>query len=195
MTYRITPGILLFLCFLIPSQLFPQNDADYYYNIAEAARLQHKIATSGYFPEVVMVSSAESNGEEFDIMHESWNIGIQLQWDLYDGGLTRAEKANAKSEMKTAQAILAKLKKELAGNIEKIKTTDQSLEQRIKIQKESIEMSKKNYNDARSLYRLGTLTLTRLGEFSLNYAETRFGLLILYYNKRELLNKAESLFE
>lgn len=161
--------------------------------LAEAARISYEIAHGEYFPEVSMVSSYKSAGEKLDDMDESWNIGVQLQWNIFDGWLVRSKKASARADMQKARENLIKTKKELAGTVEKIGVNIKSLEQRISLQKEAVELSRENYEDARSQYRAGTITLTRLGEFNLSYAEARFNLLRLFFLQRELLSSAEAL--
>ena len=70
-----------------------------------------------------------------------------------------------------------------------------SLEKRIALKAEAERMAEDNYLDARGQYRSGTITLTRLGEFSLASAAARFGLLELYYKEQRLLAEAKSLLK
>ena len=110
-----------------------------------------------------------------------------------DGGLVRGKKAAAKAGMKRETENLAGVKKDMAGEIEKIDINLRSLEQRTIIQKEAVKLSGENYEDARGQYRAGTITLTRLGEFSLSYSEARFNLLGLFYLQREHFIRAKAL--
>lgn len=160
-----------------------------------AAELNHKIAHGEYFPEVALVASGKSNGEEPGEMDESWTIGVQLEWDFYDGGRVRAQKALARAQMRQAKENLAQTQKELFGTVDKININIQSLEKRVEIQKEAVELSKRNYEDARSQYRAGTITHTQLGEYNLSFAEARFNLLGLYYMQRGTVTSALALLE
>ncbi len=162
---------------------------------AEAARLNYKIAHGQGLPEVLFVSTGKSDGEESDEMDESWTAGVQVRWNLFDGGLVRAKKASAQAEMQQATENLSRTRKGMAGEVEKIRVNIRSLEERIMLQQEAVELSQKNYEDARGHYRAGTITLTRLGEFSLSYAEARFNLLRLFFLQREQLISAEALLE
>ena len=162
---------------------------------AEAALLNYKIAHGQGLPEVLFVSTGKSDGEETDEMDESWTAGIQVRWDVFDGGLVRAKKASARAEMRQATDNLSRTQKGVAGEVEKIRVNIRSLEERIMLQQEAVELSQKNYEDARGHYRAGTITLTRLGEFSLSYAEARFNLLRLFFLQREQLISAEALLE
>jgi outer membrane protein len=161
----------------------------------EAARLNFQLTAGEALPEVAIFSSGKSNGDSFDEMNESWNVGIRMKWNVLDGGLVREKKAAANADIKIESNNMTDVKKKAAGDIEKIGINLRSLEQRITIQKEAVELSKENYNDARGQYRAGTITLTRLGEFSLSHAEARFNLLGLFYLQRENIIQAEALLE
>ncbi|MDM8525481.1 TolC family protein [Desulfococcaceae bacterium HSG8] len=161
----------------------------------EAARLNYEIACGERWPEVVFAASGKSNGEKPDEMDESWTIGVQASWSILDGGLVRAKKASARSEMQKAEDGLSQTRKSLAGEVEKIGVSIRSLEERIRLQQEAVELSRKNYEDARGHYRAGTITLTRLGEFNLSYAEARFNLLQLFFLKRQEAINADALLE
>jgi len=162
---------------------------------ADAAKLNFEIAEGEDFPEVAVAASGKSNGEKLSNMDESWTLGIQVNWNIFDGGLVQAKSLEAKANMRKADENLTRTRKALAGDVEKIGVNLRSLEQRIRLQQEAVELSRENYEDARGHYRAGTITLTRLGEFNLSYAEARFNLLRLFFLQRQEQINAESLLE
>ena len=164
-------------------------------NQTDAAELSYEIAKGEALPAVALVASAKTDGDEFDDTDESWNLGIQVNWNIFDGGLVRAKTASALSDLRIAEENLKKTKKMLAGEIEKISISIRSFEERIRLQKEAVHLSRQNYEDAREQYRAGTITLTQLGDFSLGYAEARFILQRLFFSRRGLLNNTEALLE
>lgn len=85
--------------------------------------------------------------------------------------------------------------KALAGTINKLKTQVKSLDKRIALQEKTVELSNGNYEDARALYGNGTMTLTRLGDFNLLYAEARFNLLRLYYLENLIAIEVKALID
>lgn len=157
------------------------------------ADLNYNIAAGEALPEVALFTSGKTNGDDIDAMDESWQIGIQLKWDIWDGGLVKAKKEAELANRRKAEENYSQARKSISGDIETIHIKMNSLFQRITLQKEALELSKANYEDARGHYRAGTITMTRLGEFNLSYAEARFNLLGLYYLQRELLVEAEAL--
>ncbi|MDM8537254.1 TolC family protein [Desulfobacterales bacterium HSG17] len=162
-------------------------------NQVEASHLNYKITKGEKLPELALVSSLKTSGEKWDDSDESWNIGLQVTWNVFDGGSVKAKTASTRSELTIAEEKLNKIRKEIIGAVEKININIKSLEERIILQKQAVELSRENYEDARGQYRAGTITLTRLGEFNLTYAETRFVLQRLYFARIEVLNNAEAL--
>ncbi|VAX34538.1 hypothetical protein MNBD_NITROSPIRAE03-1411 [hydrothermal vent metagenome] len=159
------------------------------------SRLRYEIAGRGHMPELQLVTSARSSNEYIGQMDQEWNIGVQLTWNVLDGGLVSSNKAATMAEMRVADNKLKKTRKELAGLVRDLKVSVASVDRRIGLQRESVALSGENYEDARGQYRAGTITLTRLGELNLAYAEARFRLSRLFYLKRELLIQADALLE
>ncbi len=162
-------------------------------NEYESAQLNYQITKGQYHPELSLVSSASTKGEEYDDRYEYFNIGLQLKWDFYTGGAIRAKTAVAKMQMKSLEERVNKLRKELSGEVERISKNLNVLLEREVTQKESIKLSQENYEDARAQYRAGTITLTRLGDFGLADAESKFALARIYYLQQELANDMKAL--
>ncbi len=164
-------------------------------NKVQGAELSYEIAKGETLPELALVASGKTDGDDFDETDEYWNLGFQMNWNIFDGGLVRAKTASALSDMRMADENLKKTRKMLAGEIEKIGISIRSFEERIVLQREAVNLSRQNYEDAGEQYRAGTLTLTQLGDFNLDYAEARFILQRLFFSRRGLLNNTEALLE
>lgn len=162
---------------------------------AEAARLNHQIIRGEYYPELRFLSAATTQGESRTDMDEFWSVGLQMRWNLLDGGLARARSAEAGAQLRSAQENLERTKKNLAGLVEKISVDNESLKQRKLLQIEAVKLAEENYEDAREQYRAGTITLTDLGVFNLRFAEARFKLIQIYFFQRQLMVESEALLE
>lgn len=161
----------------------------------QAARQSYRIADGEKWPELALVSTGTTSGEDQDDMDESWSLGLTLTWYLLDGGRIAANTARARSELRIAEETLSKTRKALAGDIETLTDKVRSVRDRIGIQEESATLSEKNYEDARSQYRAGTITQVQLGVFGLSFAESRFRLQRLRFQLRELITTVEALLE
>ena len=118
-------------------------------------------------------------------MDQSWNIGVQVQWNIFDGGLLRASRSSQRTQLVIQTEKLTQTLRQLTAETQKLEVNLKSLDVRINLQTSAVDLSQRNYEDARGHYRAGTITLTRLGEFNLVYAEARFNLQQLYYLKRQ----------
>jgi outer membrane protein TolC len=152
----------------------------------DGALLEKKIATGGYFPELALVSGIETEGADYNHRDETWSLGVNAAWNIFEGNLTRSKVREAGARLRQAEEGVRKTREELAAQAEAYRVDAKTLAERTALQKEAVTLAEKNYEDARGQYRAGTITLTQLGEFSLTYAEARFNLLRIYYLRQEL---------
>jgi len=141
------------------------------------------------WPTLAAVAGGESSGEKTDSMDENWYYGIQLDWPLFSGGDIHLRKLKSQADMRQIQALYRQSRKELFAQLAILRKNGESLQQQIHHQRQAVELAQANYQDARTLYTEGTITLTRLGQFNLSYAETRYGLAQLLYNQNRLANE------
>lgn len=161
----------------------------------DTAETDYRLAGGEHWPAFLLVGSAETTGEEMSERDEYWSVGMRMQWDLYTGGDIASRTASARAKMASAQAQLAKTRKKLWGTVAKLDTEIDRLRRRIEIQEKSVLLSDQNYQDARALYGQGTMTLTRLGDFNLKFAEARFGLMRLYFIENQVSASISALIE
>jgi len=154
------------------------------------AELKHSLAWGKSLPELWLVGSATTSGQETSAMDESWMAGLNIKFDIYDGGLRGAERAGALSEKRRAGRELERTRKLVSGRVFSMRMRAETVDERIRLRTEAVEMATGNYEDARAEYRAGLSTLTRLGEFNLALAEARLGLLGLYLEEQVLMSEA-----
>lgn len=164
-------------------------------NDLSARRHERKIASGEFWPELAVVGSAESVKEGIFQEGESWTAGVELRWDVLDGGLRRARKEASEARLDLARENLSLEEKRLAGLLRSLEVRAESLGRRIALQEEAVALSRENYADARAQYRAGTITQTRLGELNLSYAEARFALKRLHFLELQLLTQLQALLE
>ena len=133
------------------------------------------------FPTLALVAGGDYGGEKYSDFERSWFFGATMTWQLMDGGTRGADIALAQARIRSDRASLNQVSRTLSGTLNKLNTEVDRLDKRIELQEENLELSHENYQDARAIYGAGTMTLTRMGDFNLLYAEARFNLLHLYY--------------
>lgn len=152
-----------------------------------AAELEYGMERGRWLPELSLIGSATTSGEEASAMDESWMAGVNLSFDIYDGGLRGALRSGALARREEAARMSELARKLLKGRVLSMRMRAVALARRIELWEDSVRMASENYEDARAEYRAGLSTLTRLGEFNLAMAESRLGLLGLYLEQQRLL--------
>ncbi len=132
-------------------------------------------------PTLALVAGGDYGGEKQNDFESSWFFGARMTWQLMDGGTRGADIALAQARIRSDRAYLNQVTRTLSGTLNKLNTEVDRLDKRIELQEKNLELSHENYQDARAIYGAGTMTLTRMGDFNLLYAEARFNLLHLYY--------------
>lgn len=165
-------------------------------NSVNSARLEYKLAKDDYYPEVRLSARFDSSGEDFDdLKDDSYTVGLYINWDIFSGGSMRTNKVKTLSELNISKEKLKQLEKRLNATIETLYSDARSYNERIKLQTEAVSLAENNYMDAREHYRAGTITLTDLGQYNLDYAKARFALIELFYGERGLLIVAQALLD
>jgi outer membrane protein TolC len=162
----------------------------------KTAELKLKLTESGDYPELYLTATGGALGTpETSGTFRTWTAGALLKWDIYTGGLVKSKKTEARSNLNIARDRLEKTRKEIDSRVEKLSIGASAIDERIGAQESAVELSKKNYEDAREHYRAGTIIQTRLGEFNLTWAEVRFRLVELYFLERETQIDIEAMLE
>lgn len=161
----------------------------------EEEKLNYSIAMSERFPEFVLFSSYTTGGAYIGDMGDTTMLGVQMNMSILDGGYVKQKRIAYRSAISEKEYSYKKARKEFGGEIEKIKQSLQSLQERSLLQQEVVELSEMNYEDARKKYRTGTIILTQLEDFSLDFNEARFDLLKVNYLQQDVIVDALILLE
>ncbi|MFC1769862.1 TolC family protein [Nitrospirota bacterium] len=161
----------------------------------QAAELSYGIARTGRIPELSLIGTATSSGEDTSEMSEQWAAGLRLSIPIFDGGLISSSKAKAHAEYSAAKEQLSQIRKSLLAEAVRLNIKAHSMEERISLKEENMWLAEQNYEDARGQYREGMITLTNLEAFNLAYAETRFQLMRQYWEQQGLMTRILALLE
>lgn len=157
----------------------------------EIATQQKKINNGDFWPTLSLVASSNTTGAHRDTMLETTMIGVQLDWNLLNGGETRAKAAQAQASRTRTLALKHKMDKQLIDNHANMQQQHHDLLQQIERQHDSVRLAKENYKDARALYIEGIITLSHLGQYNLAYAESRFTLTQLLFAHNQLFHQLQ----
>ncbi len=140
-------------------------------------------------PEILGFGALGADGDKPDDLDSSWNVGIAIQWSLYDGGDRIARQSAAKHRAREFGQRIEDVRRSRRTALAQLVSDLRYLDERITRQREAVTLAESNYEDAREQYRAGLITITRLGDVSLDVAEARFRLAALVH--REVLTSIE----
>lgn len=140
-------------------------------------------------PEILGFGALGADGDKPDDLDSSWNVGVAIQWSLYDGGSRIAQQSAAKHRAREIGQRIEDVRRGRRTALAQLVSDLRYLDERITRQREAVTLAESNYEDAREQYRAGLITITRLGDVSLDVAEARFRLAALVH--REVLTSIE----
>ena len=159
-----------------------------------AAEAQIKQAEGEYQPQIFLegnygASSFDRAG--FGDNNRDAYVGVGMNWNLFSGNSTEAlilQRTAEKDEQ------LQNLKSQWNRIISEIRQQRNSLLntlERVKVQKESAELSKKIYEDTKQIYENGATTITRVNEVLTDYSIAKLSQVLFEVEalrRKELLN-------
>jgi outer membrane protein TolC len=122
----------------------------------EIRRNMHKAEKSGYLPIIGLQANVQTSAEsigDYDVDNGSYTVGLQLKWNLFNGGADSNRIQRAKiEEMKTrTQVELAE--KGIALQINKTRTEISSLDYEIASLQKELDLANEIYNSYEERYR------------------------------------------
>ncbi|NRA39284.1 MAG: TolC family protein [Planctomycetes bacterium] len=136
---------------------------------------------SDRLPQFAAHAGYTGQGDEVNDTYDQWNVGVGLNWKIYDGGeisatqLQYQEQLNALSE-KSLIVFDSRRRFLKSAHIQ-----NEQLQQIISTQENVVTMAEKNYEDTRIMYQTGSTTITRLGDSGLALDESRHALIRYKY--------------
>jgi outer membrane protein len=133
----------------------------------EISRLDVKINQSGWMPNVSLTSSYAWNRNSGDATNAfspisntqvGLSAGVNLTWDLFDGGRTRTNVKNAKIALETQEIRKEQLEEQLERDINNAWETYQNSLFALKAQEQNVITNELNFNRSKERYKLGQIT-------------------------------------
>jgi outer membrane protein len=133
----------------------------------ELSRLDVKINQSGWMPNVSLTSSYAWNRNSGDATNAfspisntqvGLSAGVNLTWNLFDGGRTRTNVSNAKIALETQEIRKEQLEEQLERDINNAWETYQNSLFALKAQEQNVITNELNFNRSKERYKLGQIT-------------------------------------
>ncbi len=139
----------------------------------ESSTAQVKEAKSGYLPTISLVGSYDrfnndlNGGLDNKTNRDSWMIGIALQMNLFNGGLTKHKVSQAKVEQARMQQQHLLVSDTVATQVKSLFLKIQAAQRQIKINQHTLEISKENLELTSRAYRTGSADTKKVIEANL----------------------------
>ncbi|GAA0871421.1 TolC family protein [Gangjinia marincola] len=143
-----------------------------------------KISRSGYFPRIDLSGSYGWNqnrnppnplfGQPPNINeNETLSAGINLTWNIFDGGATVNRERNAKITLQNQEVTKKQVEQEVLRDIKNAEANYLSRLIVFDIQKKNVATAKNNFERTQEVYKLGRATSIEYRQAQINYLNAR----------------------
>ncbi|MCX6150779.1 MAG: TolC family protein [Ignavibacteriales bacterium] len=137
-------------------------------------------ANSGWFPSIYLSGNFYYNRPNQRILptqdkfKDTWDVGVALNWDLWNWGFTSSQTAQAEQTKIQTETSLAQLNEAVEIEVYQNYLTYQRAAEKISVSRTSLEQAKENYRSIKEKYNAQLATSTDLidAEASVLLAET-----------------------
>ena len=151
-------------------------------NIAISA-FNIKISKSNYLPSLNFSSSYGFNRTENEnlvnpfgarlITSDGLNAGLNLSWNIFDGGITKTRVANAKIVLENQQILLEQQKLTIQNSL---KNTWENYKNQLfilKAQEKNVQTTQNNFDRTQEKYKLGQVTSIEFRQAQINFINSK----------------------
>ncbi|MBU1486524.1 TolC family protein [bacterium] len=155
----------------------------------ELARLRQEIeilkgalmvAKSGRYPHLVLRAGYDWAGSDRNyedawdnLEATSWNIGLSLNYSIFDGHLTKNKVKEAESNLEVAKYKLKEKEKEIVKEARKAYYQLISAKERIQAIKENVELAQENLRIGKLQFKVGTITSNEVNNYQVSLSEVK----------------------
>ena len=144
-----------------------------------------KISQSGYLPNLDLMASRFYDAEDMRFFEDrnNWAIYLKLNWNLFEGGKTNVEIAQA---MKTREEVIAGYKHlilQIKLDVKNAYLYIEDANARLKVTESSVISAEESYKLVKSQYEGGSVTISRYLEAELDRNQAKTRAIIAFYDK------------
>ncbi|HXK20945.1 MAG TPA: TolC family protein [Polyangiaceae bacterium] len=130
----------------------------------KAAELTVSSVQGAYGPTLSGLGGVSEAGPALDALGLNWNIGLNLTWPIFEGGLTRAEVREARANVTVAQAQLTQAELAVRFQVEQARLSLRSAKAAIDAAQDARENAKERLRLAEGRYEQGVGSIIELDD-------------------------------
>ncbi len=112
-----------------------------------------KSARGGLFPKIAASAWYQEDSEDVGKGAESWMVGLQATWPIFDGGATLSRIREARDRLKEIEARGEQVALDIALEVNQATLAVQEAEEKLKVAEERKQWAEKALEEVRNLYR------------------------------------------
>lgn len=148
----------------------------------DSLRASLKSAKAGYFPSLNLVGGLTYNGYELDGLVYNWNIGGQLNWNLFSGFYTTSYEEEVKAQIRMLEANLNQVIQSLYVEIENARIGYKEAAERVELNKALLKTAEETLNLTELRYKSGLGTFIEVSDAQNIYTNAKNSLIQSEYD-------------
>ena len=124
---------------------------------------------AAYWPTLSAATGATESGAQIDNLVWNWNASLNLTWQVYQGGVTRAQVQEASANLKGLVAQRDALRQTLRVNVEQARLGLRAAKAGLSASEEALVNARERLKLAEGRYQVGVGNLIELGDAQLAY--------------------------
>ena len=155
--------------------------ADYSVKQAESSK---RSAKSGWYPTVSAGISKELDTRNMfgHKVNDQWSVGVSASWDVFDGGITRAQVNQADATLVRAKEVAAQTREQVQLDVQSAFLDLHAAERNIATTQAAVVLGEENYKIAQVRYAAGVGTNLDVMDASRKLTEARSNYFTALYN-------------
>jgi outer membrane protein TolC len=113
----------------------------------------------------------------------NWGLYVKLSWDIFEGGKTRAEVAQAKKSFKELMANYNYMILQVKLDVKNAYLNIEDAKARLTVTESSVVSAEESYKLVKSQYEGGSVTISRYMEAELDRNQAKTRSIIAFYDK------------
>jgi outer membrane protein len=144
-------------------------------------------AWAGYFPRLDFQTRYYVDDPEmrYSSDRDNWTAGLYLNWDIFNGFATKAEHAEAMSNLREALAADRKTLLAVKFDVKKAYLNLDEAEQRLKVATSNVKTAEETYHLVKRQYDGGSANITRYLEAELAFSRARLHETTAYFDREK----------
>jgi outer membrane protein len=148
----------------------------------DASRAGVTAANAGWWPQLSLAANyyySNPNQRFLPAMkqwNDSWDVGVQLQWDVWNWGTTKAQAEQAEAGLEANQAVFDQMKQNVALEVERTSLAAARAAQKVEVAKLGVAQAEENSRIMGDKFRSGLATSSELLDANVALLQARTNL-------------------